>query len=109
LTDLNVTAHVFCDSRLSMPLHFASTLCFCRVTESQPEEKTCQLHEALSLSNADYQSSVCGPATYVVDQTPSFTEVPSNIVCILCESQTMVFSGFFDKLQTNGSEFYVVN
>ena len=68
----------------------------CSVTlPSETEDKKCQLREVLNASNQDYGTSVCGPATYVVDQTPSLTQVPSCIVFIPCESSTTVFVEFF--------------
>ena len=62
---------------------------FCSVTVwNQAEEKKCQLREVFNTSNQDYDMSVCGPATYVIDQTPSLTQVPAVLFLIVlcCES-----------------------
>jgi len=51
----------------------------CSATQwSETEEKKCQLQEVSNATKLD--ASVCGPATYVVEQTPSLTEVAGCIV-----------------------------
>jgi len=58
----------------------------CRITQQNRSEATkCKVYDVFSKNNPDYNTFVCGPATYVVDQTPSLTEVSaaSSIFCTL--------------------------